>query len=1408
MPQSPGSSQPPLFHPDTSAFGAAANSFLSTLTVEHYSLFSPTDFRQLKESVQHIVSISNGKIHENKICNVLSKLHDALEPYFKVVGIFVSAKPEFAAFVWGAMRLILQLASNFTTFFEKLTSLLEHLALSFSQYGEIHKHCASANHLKHSRIPSILKLIYSDIFRIFQSCIQIFVRRDGRTKKTVVITGSLMWKSFDSRFQDQLSSLSAHRKDFFEELAVSQMSSSIRDAARDAATNNMIVQFTELSTEEIESARKERDLAQKEREIRAVEIRDLNEGSKRLEQSLLEIQEALWRLESERMNKVERRIREWLSPPRFKDAFDQAKHARQSSTASWIFQEDQYQAWLETELSAFQPANVFGPNVLWIHGNPGSGKTILASSIVESLQSQQHSRPKEIYYYFFDHRSLANSSACSAYRSLSSQIICFNQHEKTLLDKFSFVMSSPGENQGQLEASKAAVMDLLDLSLSSDSILVLDGIDECVDSDEFVASLLEIWKTNLPHIIFLSRVNVASLRRYVPETYQLQMSKSKVSEDIRVFSDFRLVSLFNNSILSPSSSSRKADMVDRMVYGSNGMFLWARLMINFLESPYLDESEKMSIFNQINTPEGLEMMYCRIVKLILASGKRASGLASAVLLRLIHAPVPLSSSHIWQSLVVDGSRVTPRDTAGLEAFENSIIMACGGLIERTALHDPPSVFVSEPSLRLIHLSVSETLTSFHSIPSLLGWGEAELPIVADQAIGGLDCATVCLKQLLYHMPRQPLSGALGTSIDGTTLYNFFCFSDYAAVSWLLHLEDFIRAASAAISLFQGTWSPRFQQALYDFYSSFATFLQTPAAITAWFEAFYTYPYQHLLAHPLLSPLDGLALWAKQAVSLDVRVPFDSKFVTDVESFRAEVHNAVSLWGISLRARPCTVWDEMTGFMDSNRFFWSSNSTRLTYQQPMAPMQLMPSQEPAALMSKTSGSGELKATLCIWGNALYHDSTVKERAWQNLEGLDLTDLCCGWVATYGVWKIQPDTVRLAQGEILIQPHELWDPMRNYLNVRGPSMANLPLAINSQLNTFVILGTLYSLKASLHRSEPNCQSCPLPIQLSATGQGRWTPIRGQLPWPDTHSVTFPEGSEHLALLESNETGQQSITVCQYAYAQSLNLEVLNVVKTERGMKRIEKVIFHPSHNLIAFCVFSSIRTTTWQNAAFLWAYRTELPRIFPLSHGHMFEPVGFSSCGLFFVTRSKYSARSPVVLEIPPRLLDATKTTVPETAQRNSSTVTEHAINAIVSLASNQSTSTEVWKVDDDKNVSSVAVQASESGICVTGNSRQGTQTSSLVTLPMWQGAGETTQRVMLPQFQGDSLKISVDVDTQTLCPGSTYQLSKAGGNVKPAVIYRDPRFIALNNLNDSTAQSLAWPAVQQSDVTGEGPSCPY
>jgi NACHT domain len=111
-------------------------------------------------------------------------------------------------------------------------------------------------------------------------------------------------------------------------------------------------------------------------------------------------------------------------------------------------------------------------------GNPGSGKTILASSIIDKLEEQEALKRNEhqICYFFFKYDSPIANTAAAAYKAILAQILWRSRHDKDLIDRFVFIMANKSE--GQLAASPAVLLELLQLCLDSNSTLILDGIDE------------------------------------------------------------------------------------------------------------------------------------------------------------------------------------------------------------------------------------------------------------------------------------------------------------------------------------------------------------------------------------------------------------------------------------------------------------------------------------------------------------------------------------------------------------------------------------------------------------------------------------------------------------------------------------------------------------------------------------------------------------------------------------------------------------------------------------------------------------------------------------------------------------------------------------------------------------------
>ena len=82
---------------------------MSSLSPEDRVLYSPcATSQELLGSLGKLDSLQRGTTKKLKWLIVISKFSARLEPFLKVVDIFVSSDPEYAALCWGALRLVLQ----------------------------------------------------------------------------------------------------------------------------------------------------------------------------------------------------------------------------------------------------------------------------------------------------------------------------------------------------------------------------------------------------------------------------------------------------------------------------------------------------------------------------------------------------------------------------------------------------------------------------------------------------------------------------------------------------------------------------------------------------------------------------------------------------------------------------------------------------------------------------------------------------------------------------------------------------------------------------------------------------------------------------------------------------------------------------------------------------------------------------------------------------------------------------------------------------------------------------------------------------------------------------------------------------------------------------------------------------
>ena len=238
-------------------------------------------------------------------------------------------------------------------------------------------------------------------------------------------------------------------------------------------------------------------------------------------------------------------------------------------------------------------------NIVWLRGAAGSGK----STILNTLAHYTFQLCRQGAFLFWERSKTDNSEPHRVIHTLAHQLARFNaifaQELETQIKTRPHVMESSLDSQFQylLVEPLAALTAIHDFG---PIFLILDALDECGIS-ESRRQLLNTLSTKLPKVV---RVLIASrdepdidaaLSHLNPETYDTPMGDRSTSLDIKLLFEKRLAT--NTKV---STSGRPppewlgAELIQRLVALSGGLFIWASTTIRFIESgPRKDRLNKI-----------------------------------------------------------------------------------------------------------------------------------------------------------------------------------------------------------------------------------------------------------------------------------------------------------------------------------------------------------------------------------------------------------------------------------------------------------------------------------------------------------------------------------------------------------------------------------------------------------------------------------------------------------------------------------------------------------------------------------------------------------------------------------------------------------------------------------------------
>ncbi|KAI0183060.1 NACHT domain protein [Xylaria flabelliformis] len=452
----------------------------------------------------------------------LEPLFTGLKYYSKAIETLCNGTP-YLPWLWAPLSMILKISSDYIEAFEQIVKAYSRIGESLTRFEALQQ-----SFHQNPAFQQTLAIFYSDILEFHKEAYK-SVRRSSW--KLLFLTS---WGRFQGRFDNIIDNLKHHED-------------------------------------------------QLDREANAYNIAE----AKKMRESLHEWrQESLAKANQEEKEQNARQLQAVCSWLRVNDAdqvviYDQvsAEASKHPGTCSWILTQATIAGWLSDQRN-----NPF----VWLQGNPGCGKSVISTQIVNFLNAKS---------------SIVVSHFCSSSYASSTQ---YDEVLKSLL--FQIIRHSGpmtayvyGKYAGKKAASIVILEQLLQLAIIalSDDLdgtrtiyIIIDGLDD-LDIDKqkrFLTLINRISRDSL------SRPSSAACKFLVASrathlirdclrkktTVSLSDEKHKLTEAIARYSEQRLKTHRSRFAELYLQDSDLASIARQISQKADGMFLWARLVLNYL----------------------------------------------------------------------------------------------------------------------------------------------------------------------------------------------------------------------------------------------------------------------------------------------------------------------------------------------------------------------------------------------------------------------------------------------------------------------------------------------------------------------------------------------------------------------------------------------------------------------------------------------------------------------------------------------------------------------------------------------------------------------------------------------------------------------------------------------------------
>ncbi|PLN83593.1 ankyrin repeat-containing domain protein [Aspergillus taichungensis] len=345
-----------------------------------------------------------------------------------------------------------------------------------------------------------------------------------------------------------------------------------------------------------------------------------------------------------------------------------------SGTGQWILDTDQYRRWFEGG----------DQGALWIRGIPGSGKSVVAASLVRKLQAQAEC---PVLFFFFREIIMSNRTPQALLRDFARGLLprcpSLQSDLRLLMEEHPEVEPVPFDKLWRCVSSGLAVMPKV--------YCVVDALDEMENGhDNFIGTLIDIANQHPGSIkLILTSRQLLFLENHFKGTsglIDLRLDRQNVDSDIATYITYRL-----NASQPPVSPGNASAIKEAICSKGKGLFLYARLMMEQLLAQPQDIMSQLA-----DLPDGLGNMYTDILRESAVRSGTNRHFQLLVLQWITHSVRPLRLLELATAIecLPDRGGLGPDQDA-----KASVQSSCGPLLE----------LCEDGVLQIIHHSLTEFL---------------------------------------------------------------------------------------------------------------------------------------------------------------------------------------------------------------------------------------------------------------------------------------------------------------------------------------------------------------------------------------------------------------------------------------------------------------------------------------------------------------------------------------------------------------------------------------------------------------------------------------------------------------------------------------------------------------------------